>query len=270
MINFSLPNISDIENLSSQKDTRKVKSYLTQLTEQLRYMLNNIDTDNLSEDLRKQYEKNIGVAEAFAKLNYFVVGASEHQDELINGIVDAEQDLKKQYEILADAFAKEAIDVRTEYKADIQSSKESLTSTLEANYTLLTKTESLEQDFKSAFEQTARNIMAIFTEEYALDSDDPLKDFSKQFSTYIRFDSEGIEIGKTDNIIIAKLTNNELAFGQKSGEKFLKVAYISNKKLYITEAQVLNQLTIGNEANGYLCDIKISSEYGLVISMREA
>lgn len=269
MINFSLPNISDIENLSSQKDTRKVKSYLTQLTEQLRYMLNNIDTENLSADLRKQYEKSIGVAEAFANLNDFVEGASKHQDELINGIVDAEQDLKKQYGILADAFAKEATDVRKEYKADIQSSEEKLTSTLEENYTLLTKTESLEQDFKSAFEQTARNIMAIFTEEYAFDLEDPLKDFSKQFSTYIRFDINGLEIGKTDNIIVARLENDRLSFVQKGAADYI-VAYISDKKLYITEAQVTKVFTIGDASDGLLSDMKISSEYGLVISMRRA
>lgn len=62
--------------------------------------------------------------------------------------------------------------------------------------------------------------------------------------TYIRFSSEGIEIGKSDNPIVMKLDNDDLAFYQ-NGEK---VAYISNNKLEITEAKVNTSLQIGNYA----------------------
>lgn len=62
--------------------------------------------------------------------------------------------------------------------------------------------------------------------------------------TYIRFSSEGIEIGKSDNPIVMKLDNDDLAFYQ-NGEK---VAYISNNKLEITEAKVNTSLQIGKYA----------------------
>lgn len=62
--------------------------------------------------------------------------------------------------------------------------------------------------------------------------------------TYMRFSSEGIEIGKSDNPIVMKLDNDDLAFYQ-NGEK---VAYISNNKLEITEAKVNTSLQIGNYA----------------------
>lgn len=62
--------------------------------------------------------------------------------------------------------------------------------------------------------------------------------------TYIRFSSEGIEIGKSDNPTVMKLDNDDLAFYQ-NGEK---VAYISNNKLEITEAKVNTSLQIGNYA----------------------
>lgn len=82
----------------------------------------------------------------------------------------------------------------------------------------------------------------------------------RELLTYIRFSSEGIEIGKSNNPIVMKLDNDDLAFYQNG----VKVAYISDNKLEITDAQVNKSLRIGNyifapRTNGSLDFKKASS-----------
>lgn len=64
---------------------------------------------------------------------------------------------------------------------------------------------------------------------------------------YIRFQGALIELGRIGNSFVAKLSNEKLAFLEDG----MEIAYISNKKLYITDAEVTNKLTIGNPTNGY-------------------
>lgn len=61
---------------------------------------------------------------------------------------------------------------------------------------------------------------------------------------YIRFKGALIELGRVGNDFTAELSNTELAFKQ-NGQK---IAYISNNKLYITDAEVQNKLVIGKFA----------------------
>lgn len=61
---------------------------------------------------------------------------------------------------------------------------------------------------------------------------------------YIRFKGALIELGRVGNDFTAELSNTELAFLQNGN----KIAYISNNKMYITDAEVQRQLTIGHFA----------------------
>ena len=81
---------------------------------------------------------------------------------------------------------------------------------------------------------------------------------------YIRFKGALIELGKTGNSFVAKLSNEKLAFLEDGFE----IAYISNKKLYITDAEVRNKLTIGNPTNGYF-DFIPRSNGNLSVKWRE-
>lgn len=69
--------------------------------------------------------------------------------------------------------------------------------------------------------------------------------------TYIRFNEEGIEIGKQGNAITMKLDNDSLDFYNNG----TRVAYMSDNTLYITDGRFLRTVRIGNygfipEANG--------------------
>lgn len=53
--NIKLPNISE-ESLNNKKEMKQIKDYLFQLTEQLRFVLNNIDDENFSEEVKVALE----------------------------------------------------------------------------------------------------------------------------------------------------------------------------------------------------------------------
>ena len=67
------------------------------------------------------------------------------------------------------------------------------------------------------------------------------------FEEYIRFRGALIELGKVGNAFTAELSNNELAF-KENGQK---IAYISNQSLVITNAEIRNKLSLGNETRGW-------------------
>lgn len=69
----------------------------------------------------------------------------------------------------------------------------------------------------------------------------------QNFERYIRFSEEGIELGEIDSPFKTNISNTEIYFSQ-SGKK---IAYISNSKLYILEAEFINKMSIGSEGVGY-------------------
>jgi phage minor structural protein len=120
----------------------------------------------------------------------------------------------------------------------------------------------------TAIEQTANAIMLAVASQYS--SGDYLATYIKQLSDsvdfrfystkqeidaltgeltgnqtllqeYIRFQGALIELGKVGNAFTAQLDNSRLAFLENGNP----IAYISNHKRWITDAQVLNQFRIG-------------------------
>lgn len=69
----------------------------------------------------------------------------------------------------------------------------------------------------------------------------------RNFERYIRFSEEGIELGEIDSPFKTNISTTEIYFSQ-SGKK---IAYISNSKLYILEAEFINKMSIGSEGVGY-------------------
>lgn len=64
----------------------------------------------------------------------------------------------------------------------------------------------------------------------------------QQLIEYIRFVGGKIILGEVGNEITLELQNDRLSFMQNESE----VAYISNGKLYITDGEFTNSLTVGN------------------------
>ena len=95
----------------------------------------------------------------------------------------------------------------------------------ESNYTwAVTRINQLQQDLTNAHEATE--------DELAI------------FRTYMTFGEDGPAIGKTGNPFTFRVVNDRLAFYMNDTE----VAYLSNNKLYVTQAEILTKLIIGKFA----------------------
>lgn len=117
------------------------------------------------------------------------------------------------------------------------------------NYASAEKLTILSQTVSSNMTQTNTNINMQFetATNYTKEVDGKLQDFQNTVGTHIRFSTNGIDLGKTNSPFSATLDNTQLAFKQDGST----VAYISNNKMHITQAEIKETLRIGTSTNGY-------------------
>ena len=156
---------------------------------------------------------------------------------------DAEEALEQKLSSVRAQISTEADSIRSEVQAtyalasdmtQVTQRVSTLSEQSESNYTwAVTRINQLQQDLTSAHEATE--------DELAI------------FRTYMSFDEQGLVIGKTGNPFTFRVVNDRLAFYMNDTE----VAYLSNNKLYVTQAEILTKLIIGRfafepQANGNL------------------
>ena len=135
---------------------------------------------------------------------------------------------------------------------------EAITTQVENLYTTKNETQELESRVDSQITQTAQTITENFSKDIRTMNDDissvggKVNELVSSLDVYIRRGEledgvYGIEIGRSDSNIKARFTNDRLSFFQGVAE----VAYISGSSLYITNADILDYLRIGNKSNGY-------------------
>ena len=135
---------------------------------------------------------------------------------------------------------------------------EEILSQVENIYSSKTDLGDLEERVSSQISQTAQGITESFSESLSSFSEDlstvggEIRELASSLDVYIRRGELeegvfGIEIGRSDSDIKARFTNERLSFYQGLSE----VAYISGSNLYITRAEILDYLKIGNTTDGY-------------------
>lgn len=138
----------------------------------------------------------------------------------------------------------------------LQSSE--ILSQVESIYSAKTELGDLEERISSQISQTSEGITETFSEKLSSVESDlssvggEVRELASSLDVYIRRGEleegvYGIEIGRSDSNIKARFTNDRLSFYQGLAE----VAYISGSNLYITRAQVLDYLKLGNAAEGF-------------------
>jgi phage minor structural protein len=121
----------------------------------------------------------------------------------------------------------------------------------------------LKEFIKSSIKQTKDSITFDFEKFKQLYQNDKSV-FEGKFddiSSYIRFDIDGMEMGKKDGEFKMRLSPKKQSFFMKEKE----VAYFSNEELYITDARILRSIRIGNFAfvpreNGNLSFRKVGDD----------
>lgn len=114
---------------------------------------------------------------------------------------------------------------------------------------LSTELEQTNSSFSFTFDQLLTQISTI---------DGQTQTQFSEIIKYIRFEDGNIILGEVGNELVLKIQNNRISFMQSGVE----VAYFSNKKMYITDGEFLNSLTLGNfgfipRANGNLSFRKV-------------
>ena len=165
--------------------------------------------------------------------------------------------------ISANAKATEEISADLEnYKktnnAQLSIQSAEILSQVENIYSSKTDLGDLEERVSSQISQTAQGITETFSESLSAFSEDlssvggEVKELVSSLDVYIRRGELeegvfGIEIGRSDSNIKARFTNDRLSFFQGLSE----VAYVSGSNLYITRAEILDYLKIGNTTDGF-------------------
>lgn len=165
--------------------------------------------------------------------------------------------------ILLNAENTEAVETeletfRQDVNAEFAVQADSVTSRIESTFSSKNDLAELEERLSSTVTQTVNSVTENFSNSLALVSDDlstlggSVSDYVSDLDVYIRRGElesgvYGIEIGRNDSNIKARFTNDRLSFRQADVE----VAYISGTNLYITRAEVLDYLRLGNSTDGY-------------------
>ena len=130
--------------------------------------------------------------------------------------------------------------------SEISKSSEQIRLAVREDYISRSEMATIQQDFQSTITQNSSEIRMDFST-----ITDELKDNiatnQELLEEYIRFKGALIELGKVGNAFTAELSNHELAF-KENGQK---IAYISNNSLVITNAEIRNKLSLGNETRGW-------------------
>ena len=133
-----------------------------------------------------------------------------------------------------------------EVKSMIEQTAESIRSEVSAEYLKVEEKTEIYNYISSQILQESDKITISFTDRVT-NIENQVVTNQQNIDKYIRFSAEGIELGDELSPFKVKISNVKISFYQNGQE----VAYISNNKLYITQALFMQKSTIGNENSGY-------------------
>ena len=175
--------------------------------------------------------------------------------EAVKGISDTQNIILQTVEKNAQAASEAVYNVEQNLLASIQVSEDNIKSTVSESYSLKEDTEALVSAVSTEVEQTKNSVEIQFNqfsadlEAVATGADAEFEEIRK----YIRFVDGQILLGAVGNELELQIANDRISFLQDGAE----VAYFSNRKLYVTDAEILHSLQLGNfafmpRANGNL------------------
>lgn len=131
-------------------------------------------------------------------------------------------------------------------QSEISKSASEISLLVSETYAEKSELEVIRQDFQTSITQNSSEIRMDFT-TVTDEIKGTVATNQQLLEEYIRFKGALIELGKVGNAFTAELSNEQLAF-MENGQR---IAYISNQQLVITNAEIRNKLSLGNESRGW-------------------
>lgn len=175
--------------------------------------------------------------------------------EAVKGVSSGQSVIVQAVEKASQTSAEAVRNIERNISATMESTAESIHSVVAEKYYLKEQTEALVSAVSTSVEQTQKGIEIQFTqinkdiEAVAAGTDAEFEEIKK----YIRFVDGQILLGEVGKELELKISNDRISFLQDGAE----VAYFSNRKLYVTDAEIMHSLQLGNfafmpRANGNL------------------
>ena len=151
--------------------------------------------------------------------------------------------------LVVDAAKDEALDATGEAVAQIALTAEQIRGEVRRDYATSDQISQMNETLSTLAEQSENNFTWTVTKvneiiEDAAASDNLTREQLNLIHTYMRFGEDGLTIGKAGNPLTFRVVNDRLAFYMNDTE----VAYLSDNKLYVTQAEILARLQIGKFA----------------------
>jgi hypothetical protein len=166
--------------------------------------------------------------------------------EAVKGISDGQGLILQEVQKTAQAASEAVYNVEQNLLASISVSAENIQSVVAETYSLKEDTEALVSSVSTEIEQTKNSVEIQFNqfsadiEAVAAGADAEFEEIKK----YIRFVDGQILLGEVGNELELQIANDRISFLQDGAE----VAYFSNRKLYVTDAEILHSLQLGSFA----------------------
>lgn len=138
------------------------------------------------------------------------------------------------------------VDTIRNLSTSLVQTEESILSTVSGEYVSQTNHQVDISQLSTEIEQTANAVQFTFEslQQQISEVDGDAQTRFNELVKYIRFEGGDIVLGEIGNQLTLRIQNDRISFLQADAE----VAYMSNNKLYITDANILNSLQIGNFA----------------------
>lgn len=162
--------------------------------------------------------------------------------------------------IVVNDTAEVVYNLEQNFEASLIKTDEDITAKVAEKYYLKEDTDALISVVSTEVEQTKNSFDITFT-QFSQDLESVVTGTDAQFEEikkYIRFVDGKILLGEVGNELELEIANDRISFLQDGAE----VAYFSNRKLYVTDTQILHSLQLGSfafmpRANGNLSFKKI-------------
>ena len=190
------------------------------------------------------------------RLYAFVDGAFQPLDNASRKLAEKAREEVVDAEERVRTYAESAVSQKAD---EIEISISTVTGTLAAGI----------QDCQESIAQTdeALNDSVDTLTQRISDQEDALLDYKHETSTYFRFNTDGLNIGKQEDgdesPYSINIDNEKMAFLQNGTE----IAYVQYNKMHINAIEAMDRLSVGAAADGGYFDF-ISTEFGMGVKWR--